>query len=190
MLPSPMVSLLDVRDDELEQLAVFLASDEWPFHGNPRPDEDTARRQVLEERRFTGPGARAWWIVEDGERVGVVALQELEDPTPVFDLRLAAAARGRGLGRRAVALLAERLFTETDKPRLEAHVRADNEAMRRCLAAAGPWVQEAHHRQAWPDAAGVMHDCVTYGLLRRDWETGRPTPVPPLDDPKPASEGS
>jgi RimJ/RimL family protein N-acetyltransferase len=185
-----MVSLESVVESGLEELAAFLASEEWPFHGNPRPDEDTARRWALEERRFSGPGARAFWIVESGERVGVAALQELEDLTPVFDLRLAAAARGRGLGRRAVGLLAARLFEETDRNRLEAHVRADNAAMRRCLEAAGAWVQEAHHREAWPDAAGVMHDCVTYGLLRRDWTTGRPTPVPPLDEPKRASEGS
>ena len=175
-----MVGLERVKQDELDELASFLASDEWPFHGNPRPDLETARRWVREPERFLGESARSWWIVEDGARAGVVALQELADPTPIFDLRLTTASRGRGIGRRAIRLLAERLFEETDRARVEAHVRADNVAMRRCIASAGPWVQEAHHRRAWPDAEGRMHDCVTYALLRDDHESGRPTPIPPF----------
>lgn len=179
-----MVRLQGVREDELEQVADFLAGDEWPFHGNPRPDRDSARRWVLDERRFSGPDARCWWIHDGSERVGLVALHELGDPTPIFDLRLSSSKRGRGLGRRALARLADWLFENTDRTRLEAHVRADNAVMRRCLAGAGPWVQEAHHRLAWPDAAGVRQDCVTCSLLRQDWESGEPTPVPPLEPPR------
>jgi RimJ/RimL family protein N-acetyltransferase len=171
-----------IRSSEADELAEWLAADEWPFHGTPRPDLATARRWVVEERRFDGEQDRSWWLVERGERVGLLALHELGDLTPVFDLRLRTSDRGRGLGRLALRALAALAFDECGKSRVEAHVRADNVAMRRCLRAAG-WVKEAHHRRAWPDAEGAMHDCVTYALLRSDWESGTTTPVPFDEEP-------
>ena len=37
-----------------------------------------------------------FWLVEDGARIGIAVLEDLTDDTPLFDLRLAAGARGRG----------------------------------------------------------------------------------------------
>ncbi len=110
----------------------------------------------------------------------MVAFRELEDPTPVFDLRILSGARGRGLGRAALAWIARWVFETQRHARIEAHTRADNAAMRRALRACR-WVQEAHHRRCWPDAEGGFHDAVTYALLRDDWRSGTSTPVPPLD---------
>jgi RimJ/RimL family protein N-acetyltransferase len=103
-------------------------------------------------------------------------LHEFTDLTPVFDLRLKASVRNRGLGRKIVYWLAEYLFTQTEKHRIEGHTRVDNVAMRRLLKACG-WVLEAYHRQAWPDDKGQYHDAVTYALLKSDWEKGTSTTI-------------
>lgn len=166
---------------ERDAVIAFLTSDVWPFHGRPRVTPEQAAA-VVDEGSYGGPAAaganEAFWIQLDGERVGLVTLRELDDPTPVFDLRVRRDARGRGVGRAAVRWLAEHVFTKTDKLRLEGHTRADNVAMRRVLRACG-WVKEAHHRRAWPDmVAGTWHDAVTYTVLEDDWSSGTTTPVP------------
>ncbi len=157
-------------------LIAWLTSETWPFHGRARPSAADVEGW-LASGSFEGPDNQPRWIEVAGERAGLLVLRELEDPTPVFDLRLRAPYRGRGLGRAAVRWLAEHVFTTTDKARLEGHTRADNLAMRRVFEAVG-WVQEAHYRQAWPDAAGKLHDAVTYAVLRSDWASGTVTPVP------------
>ena len=162
-------------------LVAFLCANEWPFHVFPRPGEEKARGW-LEAGRFHTPGSsRSAWLVEAGERLGFVTLEELEDPTPIFDLRVAEKARRRGVGRRAVAWCVEEAFRVEGKTRIEAHTRADNAGMRGVLRAMPGWAQEAHHRRAWPDAEGRHHDAVTYALLREDWQRGTKTPVPPLE---------
>lgn len=166
---------------EADRLARWLSSDVWPFHGSPRPSCERARGWA-DDGRFHGPASRSFWIALGGEDVGLLAIQELDDPTPIFDLRLRSEARGRRLGRAALAFLTRHLFTETDKLRVEGHTRGDNVRMRRLFTACG-WVKEAHHRQAWPDEQGGWHDAITYAVLRRDWETGERTPVPWSDAP-------
>ncbi|MCO5170545.1 MAG: GNAT family N-acetyltransferase [Planctomycetes bacterium] len=165
--------------DERAALIELLAGDDWPFHGRRRPTPAQAA-QAIDDGLYGGAGvgdARAFWLVRAGDPVGLVTLRELDDPTPVFDLRVRSPWRGQGLGRAAVRWLAEHVFTATDKLRLEAHTRADNVAMRRVLRACG-WVKEAHHRRAWPDDAGTWHDAVAYAVLKDDWLRGAATPVP------------
>ena len=171
---SPSFSPVDPSHAEV--LIDWLSSDRWPFHGSAEPSPDTVRGWVA-GGRFWGEHVRSHWIERAGERVGLVVLEELEDPTPVFDLRIQSEARRTGLGRDTLAWLAEQTFGEHDKHRLEAHVRADNAAMRGLLHALG-WVQEAYYRQAWPDAAGAWHDATTYSLLRADHRAGTRTPLP------------
>ncbi|WP_069816657.1 GNAT family N-acetyltransferase [Streptomyces sp. TP-A0874] len=167
-----------------DSLADFLVGGSWPFHGAPTPDRDTIRQRVL-EGHYDGAGSRTYWIVESGERVGLVRLFDLADVsdggTPLFDLRIAPARRGRGLGRRALTWLTRHLFTEfPDLRRIEGTTRQDNHPMRRVLRSCG-YVKEAHHREAWPGAQGQVHDAVGYAITRRDWLSGTVTP-PDWDD--------
>lgn len=164
---------------EAAALTHWIAAHEWPYHGSRRPTPERVQGWIA-EGRFDGPGARSFWLRIAGEPAGFLALQELEDPTPVFDLRIAAPWRRRGVGRAALVWLARRVFEVEDRPRVEAHTRADNAPMRALLRAAG-WVHEAWHRQAWPDEAGRLHDACTYALLRDDWRQGTRTTVPALD---------
>lgn len=160
-----------------QALVAWLAGDRWPYHGNARPSPEVVRRWI-DGGRFWGDDVRSHWIEREGERIGLAVLEELDDPTPVFDLRIRSAARRQGVGRQTLVWLAEQAFDVHDKHRLEAHVRADNAAMRGLLEAVG-WVQEAYYRQAWPDAAGAWHDATTYTLLREDHRSGGRTPLPP-----------
>lgn len=174
---------------ETAALTEFLSGDEWPFHGNSRPSRETAEGW-LAAGRFTGSGVRSFWIrgteadttapARSGPAevtVGVVTLRDLADPTPVFDLRLRPAYRGRGFGSAAVRWLTSYLFTEFPEiRRIEGHTRRDNLAMQRVLERCG-YVREAHYRQAWPGSNGSVHDSFGYAILRQDWLSGDITPV-------------
>lgn len=157
-------------------LSAFLCGDPWPFHVQVHHTPQTVAANVA-MGAYAGPDTEGHWICRGAEPIGLVVLQELCDPTPVFDLRLAGGARGRGLGGQVLELLAGEVFTRHDKHRLEGHTRADNAAMRRCFERSG-WTQEAHHRQAWPDLRGAWHDATTYALLRSEWASGAQVPVP------------
>ncbi len=161
--------------NETEVLVAFLTSQPWPYHGNPNPQEANIRYGVA-NGLYTGEETRTLWIVADGAKVGLIRLFDLGDLTPVFDIRIDAARRGRGIGTAAVRLLAEHVFTAfPDKIRFEGHTRHDNYAMRKTLAKTG-FVKEAYHRKAWP-TDGVYYDSVGYSLLREDWESGKRSPI-------------
>lgn len=166
---------------ESDTLVEFLCTNRWPFHVNPAPSEELVRAWIASGRFGNTPDVRGFWGRIGNDTVAFVALQDLEDPTPVFDLRIAEAWRRRGIGRFALRFIATWVFDDADKRRVEAHTRADNHSMRGLLRAEG-WVQEAHHREAWPGAAGGWHDATTYCLLRRDYRDGVVTPRPALDD--------
>ncbi|HEX6352057.1 GNAT family protein [Actinophytocola sp.] len=155
---------------DVATLLNFLTAEEWPFHVVTKPDPARIRNQYAQ-----GDYATAFWIVDGGVTVGLVRLMDLDNGTPLFDLRVATAARGRGVGEAAVRWLTSHVFTGYDTNRIEATTRQDNHAMRRVLAKAG-YVKEAHYRDAWPGQEGV-HDAIGYAILRRDWKAGTTTEV-------------
>ncbi|WP_042366042.1 GNAT family N-acetyltransferase [Streptacidiphilus neutrinimicus] len=165
---------------EAEDLIGFLAGDTWPFHGAEVVDRETVRQRI-NEGCYDGEDARAFWITVAGERAGLVRLMDLDDDTPLFDLRIRSRYRGRGLGGQALAWLTGYLFTEfPGVRRIEGTTRQDNAAMRRAFLRAG-YAKEAHYRDAWPTSDGGVRDAVGYAILRRDWVSGSTT-VPDWDD--------
>jgi RimJ/RimL family protein N-acetyltransferase len=160
-----------------EALADFLAGERWPFH----TVETVERADVLTRVAEGYYDDETYWIEVDGERAGVVRLFDVEDETPMFDLRISERHRGKGLGRDAVTWLTDRLFGEfAHVERIEGTTRQDNVAMRRVFRRCG-YVKEAHYRKAWPDASGRRYDSVGYAILRHDWQTGETT-VPDFHD--------
>jgi RimJ/RimL family protein N-acetyltransferase len=154
----------------LDEIVEFLAGEEWPFHVEVTVDAAQVRKRAAD-----GAYDHAFWIVDDGDRVGMVRLMSLDDGAPLFDLRLRAASRGRGVGTEAVRWLTAHVFTNYPTNRIEGNTRQDNHAMRRTFVKAG-YVKEAHYRDGWP-GAGRIYDTVGYAMLRRDWETGTTTEV-------------
>ena len=174
MTPSPLrFSAVDPQDPAL---AAFLIADTWPFHGTVQHTPESVAESVA-GGAYEAPDNDPHWIWEGEERVGLVVLRELDDPTPILDLRLASSARGQGRGGQVLAWLAGQVFERHDKHRLEGHTRADNVAMRKCFERNG-WTQEAHYRKAWPGPAETWHDATTYTLLRSEWAGGAKVPVP------------
>ncbi|MDX3659852.1 GNAT family protein [Streptomyces sp. ID05-26A] len=136
---------------------------------------------------YDNPAARTFFVVHDGVLAGMTRLFDLDDDTPMFDLRVDERFRGAGVGSATVRWLTAHLFTELPSiHRIEGSTRHDNQAMRRLFRRCG-YVKEAHHRQAWPSTDGTIFDAVGYGILRRDWETGTVTTVVFNDEPEQAT---
>jgi RimJ/RimL family protein N-acetyltransferase len=137
-------------------LDALLREEPWPYHSG-------GGRGV----RWHGEGIRTFWITVDGSRAGVVRLYDL-DGGPMFDLRLRAAYRGRGIGTAAVGWLTEWVFAERPgEHRVEGTTRADNAAMRRVFERCG-YTHEATYRQGWPVPGGEPMDAIGYAILRTD----------------------
>lgn len=169
-----------VEPDDADSLVAFLTGDTWPFHGSPAVSADLARRWI-EAGRYHSDDSRAFWVTADGEVAGLIRLMDLRDSTPVFDLRLRAQWRGRGIGGQALCWLTAYLFTELPAiQRVQGTTRQDNRAMRWAFQRAG-YVKEAHYRDAWPVDGGEIYDAVGYAILRRDWLAGTTT-VPEWHD--------
>ena len=160
---------------DADALARFLAAHEWPWHGTRRLSLDEARARAPS---WWAAGVDGRWIVDGAEPVGLLRLFDLGDPTALFDLRVAASARGRGIGTAAVRWAAAHVFTRHPSVlRLEGTTRQDNRAMRRLFERCG-FAQESHHRRAWFTDGEPPRDAIGYALLREDWTSGRTTPVP------------
>jgi RimJ/RimL family protein N-acetyltransferase len=173
----PPVALLplDPHGADRDDLRAFLTANAFPFHGRTRwtPEEVAA---AIADGAFDGEGTQSFWLAH--AELGRMRLEDLEDPTPELDLRLAEEFRGRGLGAAALRAVARHVFAHDPRVmRLEGQTREDNLAMRRTFVRCG-WVKEAHHREAWPVEGGAPLASVAYAILRRDWESGTTTPVP------------
>jgi RimJ/RimL family protein N-acetyltransferase len=156
-----------VAPTDLDAVASFLAADEWPFHGRSRLSLDDARGVVV-----CDPETESFWIREAGVAVGLVRLldlSDLDDGSPLFDLRIPAAHRGHGIGTATVRWLSDHLFGQHPTlHRIEATTRGDNVAMRTVLERCG-YRLEGVFREAWRSANGDRHDALAYGVLRHEW---------------------
>lgn len=169
----------DVRGADRDAVTAFLTGQEWPFHVRRRPTVTAA----IDAGAFDDDDHAAFWMIEDGVPIGIAVLEDLTDDTPLFDLRLAADARGRGRGVAALRALTEHVFaTRPQTDRFEGQTREDNVAMRRTFRRAG-CVKEAHYREAWPVDGGRPMASIGYGVLRRDWLSGASTPLAWDDEP-------
>jgi len=152
---------------ESTDVASFLVAHAWPYHSKTKLSLTTAGSVAL------GPvhEVRAFWITRNGNRIGLIRLLDLddiEDGSAQFDLRIAEQWRGRGVGRLAVSWLTDKLFRDYPSlHRIEAATRFDNLATRRPLEA-NNYQLEGRLRETWPSDDGVRYDTALYGRLRRD----------------------
>lgn len=164
--------------EEQEQLIHFLTTNSWPFHGNATPERELIEK-TIGEGGYESDDVKTFWVEnEDAEKVGIVKIHDLQDEIPLFDLRIAETARGKGYGSKALKLVTEYVFSLPEKKiRLEGHTRLDNVAMRKTFERAG-FVKEAQLRQAWfSPKEERYYDAVTYGMTREDFLKGTSTPV-------------
>jgi RimJ/RimL family protein N-acetyltransferase len=152
---------------DADLVATFLTAHEWPFHGDPLLSRETAAQVPVATDDIA-----SFWLRAGGRIVGLIRLFDLDDVddgSPMFDLRIATTQRGRGIGRFAVDWLTAHLFTTyPGLHRIEATTRSDNAAMRAVFARCG-YRQEGTMLEAWKNADGSRSDTLMYAILRREF---------------------
>ena len=151
---------------DADAVTEFLVANTWPFHGTPSLTPAGAAAVTV-----VSDDVASFWVREGDATVGLVRLldlADLDDGSPLFDLRIAEGHRGRGIGRQAVAWLTDHLFTShPELHRIEATTRADNAAMQAVFAHCG-YRREGRFVDAWKQADGTRHDALVYAILRRE----------------------
>jgi RimJ/RimL family protein N-acetyltransferase len=160
-----------VWPDDSEAAVEFLVSNEWPYHGRPNLSHEQAANVVL-----AGDDIVSFWVKAGDEAIGLVRAFDLDDldvGSPLLDIRVAAAHRGRGVGTAAVSWVVDHLFTTyADLHRVEATTRHDNVPMQRVFDRCG-FRLEGRMLEAWTNADGSRADTWTYAILRREWSARR-----------------
>lgn len=101
---------LDPAGADRDALVALLTENAWPFHTRPRVTRPEAEKAV-DGGAWEDEDHRTFWIEHpEHGRVGVVRLEDLTDPTPLFDLRVAERFRGRGLGEQILTALTRHVF--------------------------------------------------------------------------------
>lgn len=176
ILMTMSVSFQPMGPADSDSIIEFLASNRFPFHVTATPQADEIRAGI-EGGRLWSEDTQGYWIYQARQRLGMVALEDLQDNAPLFDLRLAECHRGQGLGAEILKSLTAFVFTSMPLIlRFEGQTREDNIAMRKTFLRAG-FVKEAHYRMGWPTEDGGHVASVAYAILRHDWESGTTTPL-------------
>lgn len=163
------VDFLPMSASDTDDVVAFLTTNRFPFHVQPAPQAGSVREGV-ESGRFWNPDSQGYWILRDGRRLGMAALEDLRDAAPLFDLRLGEAHRGKGLGVEVVRALCDLVFTTMPGVlRFEGQTREDNIAMRKTFLRCG-FLKEAHYRMGWPTEDGRHVASLAYAILRQDWQ--------------------
>jgi len=162
-------------ENELEDLVAFFTTNTWNFHANPNPKAENIRKGY--QKGWYQDDRETFWIQYNNEKIGLIIIHDITDTIPLFDIRLAKNARGKGFGTQAVKWLTDYVFSLPDKKiRLEAYTRHDNLAMRKTLQISG-FVKEGYMRKAWENDDGTVMDSVCYAMIRDDWENKTVTPT-------------
>jgi RimJ/RimL family protein N-acetyltransferase len=150
----------------------FLVASEWPFHPTPLLSPEQAARVCV-----SADDVASIWILDDGAAMGLIRLMDLtdlDDGSPLFDLRIAEGHRGRGVGGLAVSWLTDHLFTTYPQlHRIEATTRDDNVSMQAVFDRCG-YRQEGRFVEAWLNGDDSRSDALSYAILRREWTESEP----------------
>lgn len=163
--------------DEIDTLIEFLTSDTWEFYGTPNLNPERIRANY-ENHLYTGDDCKTFWVILDQDtKVGMIRIHDLQDGSPLFDIRILSKYKGMGFGTSTVNWFVDYIFNNyPDKERIEGTTRQDNYAMR-CVFHKCGFVKEAHYRKGWECESGKLYDAIGYGITKEDWQNGKITPV-------------
>lgn len=102
-------SPLDVVADR-DDLVVFMTSNDFPFHAGPAPRQTSSRIGSIVANTGTLTTRHSGSTSTEMTAWGLSSLKACPDSAPMFDIRLASAWRGMGIGT-AVTALADLVFT-------------------------------------------------------------------------------
>jgi ribosomal-protein-alanine N-acetyltransferase len=116
--------------------------------------------------------AYMWFVRWGDELVGSVSLKEINRQMSFGEVgyTIGEAHQGKGLGTRAVSLLVDKVFRETDLHKLMAYVSQKNVPSRRLAERVG-FRKEGLLREHYVIRGKRVNE-VIYGLLRSEWAPG------------------
>jgi RimJ/RimL family protein N-acetyltransferase len=103
---------------------------------------------------------------DDDEVLGSIGLRDADEGRGEIGYLVAAAARGRGVAARALALLSRWALTEAGLARVQLYTRVDNPASQRTAERAG--FQREGVIRSHMLLKGERHDAVMFGLIPAD----------------------
>ncbi|MGN6445512.1 GNAT family N-acetyltransferase [Amnibacterium sp.] len=177
MADHPAVTLrsgIDADLDVLYRLGADLGSWEERNASPPAPLTRAAFVARLEREAEAQPDSVRFVVEADGTAVGGVSLFGVDRFAGHAEvgIGLVPEARGRGIGTAAIAQIVEFAFVRQNLRRLHLQAIASNAGALAVYERAG-FVEEGRLREhAW--VRGAYEDIVLMGLLRSDWEAGRP----------------
>lgn len=113
---------IDPAGADRAELIEFMTSNHFPFHVRPSVDARQVEESIA-EGAYRSDDNDSYWIEHAAHgRIGFLRFEDLEDPTPLFDLRLDSSARGQGLAAEVLRAATDRVFTTMP----QAHRRGPN----------------------------------------------------------------
>jgi RimJ/RimL family protein N-acetyltransferase len=164
----------EYKECEIDALVEFLTSDTWRYYGTPNPNPDRIR-EMNNDHYYLSEEAKTIWIILDDIKIGIIRAYELQDSTPVLEIRIHSNYKGKGIGTVAINWITDYIFnTFSHIDRIEGDTRQDNYGMR-CVFHKCGYIKEAHHRKAWPCDEGIF-DSIGYAITKDDWANKKVTP--------------
>jgi RimJ/RimL family protein N-acetyltransferase len=169
------VSLRPLHERDLEALWAARVDSDAPWSDT----SDAARRKLRDRIAASGQlaqGELLLGIVSDGRLAGEIQARQPEMGLPpgVFEIGIEVhdpAARGGGIGRKALALFLDHLFVEERAHRVQLTTDVDNTAMRRVAERLG-FRLEGTLRGFMPSSNGPR-DYLMYAMTKGDFEEAR-----------------
>ncbi|WP_230855293.1 GNAT family N-acetyltransferase [Arthrobacter terrae] len=103
------ITFVPMTPADTENLVGFLTSNRFPFHVQVDPRAADTRTKIA-NGHFWNEDAQGYWVVKEELRIGMAALEDLQDASPLFDLRLDETQRGKGLGLEVLRSLCDMVF--------------------------------------------------------------------------------
>lgn len=155
--------------DDIESLVSGYGAEPASF-GDPAAVRERLRRQIERNPTLADGGFVALAVERDGVVVGDIQARCPKHGFPPgvceIGITLFASARGKGVGKEAVALFTEHLLAEGQE-RVQATTAVDNTAMRRVLEAVG-YTFEGVLASYAPGDDGGRADYAMYAVTSRD----------------------
>lgn len=169
---SRTVSLRPLHERDLDALWSARVRADAPWSDTSDAAKRKLRQRIAESGRFAN-GEILLAIVSDGELAGEIQARQPEMGLPpgVFEIGIEVhdpAARGAGIGRRALALFLEHLFMEERAHRVQLTTDVENLAMRTVAERLG-FENEGTLRGFMPSPSGPR-DYLMYGITKGDFD--------------------
>ncbi|MFC3477525.1 GNAT family N-acetyltransferase [Halobacterium litoreum] len=164
------VDLCAVDEEDVEFLQRTVNSPAvWSNIGARKPLTEKQEREWYEERASADNGSVDFVIAVDGDAVGSVGLEGVDDPNGSVEIGIFVAEEhwGEGYGTEAAELVTDYAFDQHRRHRVVARVFEFNDASAAVWEKLGFELEGTHRDEMYLD--GDYHDVRYYGVLEDEW---------------------